>query len=172
MPSGMIGPVTAALRRARPDDRPLLEAALAEAAAWRDGVTTAISDVIAPPSIAKYVAGWPVTGEAGLLAEGEGACWWRVFEQGQASFGWVADDVGELTIGVLPASRGRGLGRALLRGVIGLAAAEGLPGLSLSVEVDNPAAGLYRSVGFEVIGREAGGAVTMYRPGIRSSVIG
>ncbi|MEJ2888217.1 ribosomal protein S18-alanine N-acetyltransferase [Actinomycetospora aeridis] len=56
------------------------------------------------------------------------------------------------TIGVDPAHQGRGIGRALLDGL--LAAADGIGATTyLEVRVDNaPAQGLYRSVGFEVLG--------------------
>ena len=40
------------------------------------------------------------------------------------------------------------------------AADDGLPGLSLSVELDNPAVHLYRRLGFEHVGVD-GGAETM-----------
>ena len=56
------------------------------------------------------------------------------------------------TIGVDPAHQGRGIGRALLDGL--LAAADGIGATTyLEVRVDNaPALGLYRAVGFEVLG--------------------
>ncbi|MEJ2865939.1 ribosomal protein S18-alanine N-acetyltransferase [Actinomycetospora flava] len=56
------------------------------------------------------------------------------------------------TIGVDPAHQGRGIGRALLDGL--LAAADGIGATTyLEVRVDNEAAlGLYRGVGFTVLG--------------------
>jgi ribosomal-protein-alanine N-acetyltransferase len=74
------------------------------------------------------------------------------------------------TIGVDPAWQGRGLGRALLDGL--LAAADGIGATTyLEVRTDNaPAQGLYRATGFEVVGTRrryyASGAdaYTMRRP--------
>ena len=56
------------------------------------------------------------------------------------------------TIGVEPARQGRGIGRALLDGL--LAAADGIGATTyLEVRVDNaPAQGLYRGAGFTVLG--------------------
>jgi GNAT superfamily N-acetyltransferase len=45
----------------------------------------------------------------------------------------------------------RGTGRALLRGALTAAAADGLPALGLVVSGGNPAAGLYRDEGFRVV---------------------
>lgn len=56
------------------------------------------------------------------------------------------------TIGVDPAHQGRGIGRALLRGMLAVADAEAAP-VVLDVRTDNaPALALYRAHGFEVVG--------------------
>ncbi len=56
--------------------------------------------------------------------------------------------------------RGQGIGETLLRAVEECARAEGIRALSLSVESDNYAVGLYERIGFRVIER-SGGALTM-----------
>jgi len=50
-------------------------------------------------------------------------------------------------IALLPAYRGQGVGTALLQGTLQDARASGLP-VVLNVEMSNPAAGLYRRLGF------------------------
>ncbi|KJL47572.1 Mycothiol acetyltransferase [Microbacterium hydrocarbonoxydans] len=61
------------------------------------------------------------------------------------------------TIAFDAAQRGRGLGRALLRALLAAAAERGAREVFLEVRADNPAAeGLYRSEGFEEIGRRPG----------------
>jgi ribosomal protein S18 acetylase RimI-like enzyme len=58
--------------------------------------------------------------------------------------------VGSLGMGVLPAYRGRGIGRRLLEASIAKAWAQGITRIELEVRVDNERAiGLYRSLGFE-----------------------
>lgn len=58
-----------------------------------------------------------------------------------------------LTIGVVPAARGTGLGRRLLEAVAAAAAAAGAETLFLEVAEDNPAAiRLYERFGFHLVG--------------------
>ena len=58
--------------------------------------------------------------------------------------------VGSLGMGVLPAYRGRGIGRRLLEACIAKAWAKGLTRIELEVLADNDRAiGLYRAFGFE-----------------------
>ncbi len=57
---------------------------------------------------------------------------------------------GSLGMGVLPAFRGQGIGRRLLQACIDKARAKGITRIELEVRADNqPAIGLYRSMGFE-----------------------
>ncbi len=79
---------------------------------------------------------------------------------GDPGYGFIAAAIPEVTIGVLADRRGRGLGSRLLRELIVLAQIEGLPALSLSVEPQNVAARLYRSLGFVQVGTN-GGSATM-----------
>jgi mycothiol synthase len=58
-------------------------------------------------------------------------------------------------VGVVPPYRGRRLGAHLVAHVLGALAAEGADGCWLTVNVDNPADHLYRSLGFQVVGRRA-----------------
>jgi mycothiol synthase len=58
-------------------------------------------------------------------------------------------------VGVVPPYRGRRLGAHLVAHVLGALAAEGADGCWLTVNVDNPVDQLYRSLGFQVVGRRA-----------------
>ena len=58
-------------------------------------------------------------------------------------------------VGVVPPYRGRRLGAHLVAHVLGALAGEGADGCWLTVNVDNPADQLYRSLGFQVVGRRA-----------------
>jgi ribosomal-protein-alanine N-acetyltransferase len=66
----------------------------------------------------------------------------------------IAGDEAEiLTLAVMPAVRGRGLGRALLQAAINRAQALGAVTMFLEVGVDNPAAlALYSGLGFTKVG--------------------
>ena len=63
-------------------------------------------------------------------------------------------------MGVEEGHRGRGVGTALLRTLVGQAGAQGHRALSLSVEDGNRARRLYERAGFTVVGR-SGGSHTM-----------
>jgi len=144
-------------RPATAADIELLTDMTLEAFNWdpeRPAVTMA--QLRADPALRRYVVDWPASGEQGTVAEtpvGEavGAVWWRFFPADQPGYGFVAEDVPELSLAVAPGWRGRGVGRALLRALFEQARAAGLTRVSLSVERANHAADLYASEGFEVV---------------------
>lgn len=123
------------------------------------------ADTLADPAIAHYVTGWPRATDIGVVAveagsRSVGAAWLRFFTQERPSHGFVAPDVPELAIGVVPDRRGRGIGRALVRASADAARNRGLTHISLSVEHANPAVALYRAEGYQVVERRER-AVTM-----------
>ena len=60
----------------------------------------------------------------------------------------------------MPSKRGSGAGSELLKALMERARADGYGSISLSVEKDNPAVGLYERHGFRTV-REDDGAYTM-----------
>ncbi len=154
-------------RLATADDRPFLEQMLQEAAGWdpqRPRLTPA--QVFADPQLAHYVHGWGRPEDLGVIAEVSGrpvgAAWIRRFSADDPGYGFVAEDVPELSIAVLAGWRGRGVGSRLLETVAAAAASRGVGVISLSVETTNPARALYASHGFREVSRAAG-ALTMLR---------
>ncbi len=150
----------ATVRRATAEDAPFLRQVLAIAADWRpDAEVRSVVEVMADPALAHYVAGWPAPGDAGFVVDEHrpvGAAWWRFFTEHDPGFGFVDRTTPELSIGVTPGSRGRGLGTALLEALIAEARHQGIPALSLIVETDNPARSLYERFGFVTIDRAVG----------------
>ncbi|MGE0460095.1 MAG: ribosomal protein S18-alanine N-acetyltransferase [Vicinamibacterales bacterium] len=72
---------------------------------------------------------------------------------GFAAFWCVLDEMHINNLAVDPRWRGRGLGRALLRGVLAAAAARGIRRATLEVRRSNtPALGLYEGQGFTIVG--------------------
>ena len=98
------------LRPATPRDEPFLTRMLGHAANWREGMSNPIK--------LHYVEGFGRPGDTGVIAEvaGEpaGAAWCRLLTGSDRGYGYVADDVPELTIAVVPEHRGRGLATALI----------------------------------------------------------
>ena len=155
-------------RRAGDADFAFLATMLGEAAVWRPSKPTPTGDqVLADPRYAMYLAGWPRRGDYGLVAEQHGpvgAAWYRTYTEAIHGYGFVAEDTPELSIAVRASRRREGIGRRLLMELIRASVPEGHPALSLSVNHENPARGLYESVGFvEVERRES--ASTMIRYG-------
>jgi ribosomal protein S18 acetylase RimI-like enzyme len=163
------------MRAAVAADRPFLDRILLTAYNWSAPRFT-LDQVRTDAMARRYLDGFPGTGDLGLVAtdaggEPVGAVWARPLPAARAGYGYVADDIPELTLGVLPAARRRGVASALLDGIVELAADRRIPGLSLSVEDGNSARRLYERAGFEVVGR-TGNSDTMLlrsprRPGRR-----
>lgn len=126
--------------------------------------------ILARPDLARYVEGWGREDDSGFVALDEGgrpvgAVWLRLLKGGERGFGYVDERTPELGVAVLPEHRGRGVGTSLLSRLIE-AAGDRYEYISLSVSADNPAARLYRRLGFEEVGR-SGDSITMRR-GLRA----
>jgi len=150
-------------RAATPADEPFLREMLWLAYNWRDQ-TAAADHWPDPDGPRRYVEGFGRPGDGGVVAEEDGvpagATWYRRLPAADAGYGYVADDIPELTIGVAAAFRGRGVAAGLLEHLKARAEAEGLSGISLSVEPDNHARRIYERAGFEPAG-SSGGSVTL-----------
>jgi ribosomal protein S18 acetylase RimI-like enzyme len=118
-------------------------------------------DIIEQPAIRQYVQDWGQSDDIGLIAcDGEkpiGAVWLRHLR----AYGFVNDETPELSIAMLPAYRGQGIGTKLMTELIASLQSR-YAALSLSVSRENPALRLYERLGFEVV-KEDGGSVTMKR---------
>ena len=150
------------IRGADPDDAPFLERIFVVAADWNPQTAHGDAHWRADPTIAKYTGGWKRDDDFGYIVESHGepvgAVWMRFFSADSPGYGFVDEATPELTLGVLEAFRGEGVGRQLMQ-----AAVDGAPAsLSLSVEDGNRAIRLYESFGFVPVGR-VGNSTTMLR---------
>lgn len=149
------------IRAAVAEDAGVLAEVLFEVSNW-DGRPRFTREQLAP---SLYLAGWPRAGDFGVIAQtplGDGnvraigAAWCRTLSADAEGYGYVADDIPELTIGVLLGNRGAGVGRALLEALILQTRSLGHRAISLSVEDGNRARELYDSLGFTKVGRNGG----------------
>ena len=161
--------------RSRPagaEDFTFLAKMLGEDAVWRpDKPTPTADEVMADPRFEMYLTGWPRQGDFGLIAEQDGpvgAAWYRTYTEANHGHGFVAEDVPELSIAVIASRRHEGIGRRLLVDLIDASVAQGYPVISLSVSENNPARGLYESVGFVLVEKH-GHSWTMVRHAEQSS---
>lgn len=154
------------IRGATAEDAMFLHEMLAVAADWRREIPRPATEVLAEPGFARYVTGWPRDGDVGFVAEEGnitvGAAWWRTFSQNDHGYGFIDEFIPEVSIGVVHRARRRGVGTELLQTLIEEAKRSARPALSLSVEADNPAASLYRRLGFVEVSN-TGGSITMAR---------
>ncbi len=95
---------------------------LVAAACWRPGGPIRdVQSVLARPELAHYVTGWPRPGDIGMVAEDGppvGAAWLRLLPEQDPGYGFVDEQTPELSIGVVPTQRGRGIGSLLLEALI------------------------------------------------------
>lgn len=103
------------------------------------------------PALARYAAGWGRAGDMGFVAllddQPVGAAWLRLWQGHNRGFGFVAEEVPELAIAVLPDYQNQGIGTQLLSRLLH-SAREWYPAVSLNVRADNPAVRLYERLGF------------------------
>lgn len=124
--------------------------------------------VLQEPSLAHYVTDWGKwPDDVGIIAvdnqQGQpvGAAWSRLFPETDPGWGFVNAQTPEISMAILPAYRGQGIGTALLTRLVSAAKAR-YPALSLSVDPQNAAMGLYERTGFVMVGT-SGTSVTMYK---------
>ena len=143
------------LRSATAADADFLLEVLVEAVNWTPERRQSRSTVATDPVLARYIDGWPRPGDLGVVAEAAskpiGAAWLRLFTADEPGYGYVADDVPELSMAVAAEWRGRGVGRALLQEITPRARTAGHQAISLSVDRANFAHSLYTSEGYQVV---------------------
>ncbi|WP_172196589.1 GNAT family N-acetyltransferase [Saccharibacillus qingshengii] len=154
------------IRPAEARDVPFLWEMLFESLYAGEGREPFDRSILEEPSMRKYVEGWGRQGDFGVIAETPdgtplGSATARFFGAADHGYGYVAPDVPELGMALLPGSRGRGIGTSLIRHLLDGLRERGVKRVSLSVDPGNePAMKLYRRFGFQEAGRE-GTSITM-----------
>ncbi|MDP4091311.1 MAG: GNAT family N-acetyltransferase, partial [Bacillota bacterium] len=95
--------------------------------------------------------------DRGYIVEDEGgnpvgAVWYRVFSSNDKGYGFMCEDIPEVSIALKPEARGRGRGMELMEAIIEEARSDGFVALSLSVDPGNAALRLYEKFGFKKVG--------------------
>lgn len=152
-----------ALRLLVPADTDLLARATLGNVNWSEQRFTE-HDVSSRSHFRRYTQMVPERGDFGIVAEYAsrpiGVAWAQFRSASDPGFGFVDESTAEVSLWVRDDSRGRGIGRALLRRLQHVGLGRGLGRLSLSVEAHNYARNLYRSEGFlPVAGRESDGVM-------------
>ena len=151
-------------------DPAFLAEMLYEAVNWHDDGAEErppLDEILARPENARYVEHWGRSGDVVFFAldrrdEPVAAAWYRRFTADAPGYGYVADDIPEISIAVYPEFRGQKVGSLLMGALTARAERDHERALSLSVHHDNPARRLYVRYGFEVHAQN-GDTLTMLR---------
>ena len=148
--------MTITIRPAGPADLPFIREMFTAAANWDPALPPITFDkVIEDEHMLRYVIDWGRPGDVCFIAEDErvpvGATWRRFYPAASPGYGFIAEDIPEVSIGVRSEWRGQGIGGALLSALADQARGAGLPALCLSVELGNPAIRLYLRQGYRMV---------------------
>ena len=140
--------VNCELRPAEASDEPFLREMLYLALFVPPGQPPLPQSVLGDPAIARYVEGWRTrSGDSGLIALVQrvpvGAAWLRFFPASDPGYGFVDERTPELSVAVLAAYRGKGIGSLLVDRLL-----QSVDAASLSCDPANPAWRLYIRLGF------------------------
>ena len=143
----------ATIRPATDDDLSFVKETLYLALSWDpEDPIPPFDAVVDHPEITKYHAGWMRPGDAGIIAEIDGAfagmAYYRLFPDDDRGQGFYDSDTPELAIGLRHEFRGAGIGGRLMKELETEARRTGVPRISLSVSKGNPAARLYERLGY------------------------
>ena len=138
-------------REMRMDEIPLLNDFLYEALYVPDGMAPPPRSIILNDDLQLYVRDFGMQpDDRCLVAETDGkvigAVWTRIMKD----YGHVADDVPSLAISLYKEYRNHGIGSDLLSQMLQLLRRDGYHKVSLSVQKENYAAGMYLKAGFEI----------------------
>lgn len=108
-------------------------------------------EIIDTPELKRYIENFGVNNDFCLVAEQRdkliGAIWIRLFDSMNKGYGFVDDETPELSMAVLAEYRCQGVGKELLKALIDKLTNK-FKRISLSVDKENYAYGLYKKFGF------------------------
>ena len=144
-----------AIRNMREDEWPLLEDFLYEAIFVPEGFEGEVPRSVIyddPKCRAAFDGFGTLPDDRAVVAEagGEvvGACWVRTTNE----YGHIDDETPSFSISLYKPYRGRGIGTAMMRALLGELREAGYTRASLSVQKENPALRLYERMGFRIVG--------------------
>ena len=163
----MNNPANISIRPLTQADERFLGDMLYQAIFVPDGYPKPDPSIVKQPDLAKYVQDWGLEHDHGFLAidadaqQPVGAVWSRLFTGDARWYGYVDDETPELSMAVVPACRGRGVGTLLMSGILKRIEKD-YDKISLSVSEGNPAIHLYERFGFTAFAA-AGDSITMVK---------
>jgi ribosomal protein S18 acetylase RimI-like enzyme len=146
---------TYTIRKLEEKDEALLNEMLYQAIFVPEGSAPPSRGIVRSPQLSKYVEAFGKLDDVGYVALNSvyqplGAAWVRRLAHDNKGYGYISDEIPELSVAIMPGYRGQGLGTALLERLLETARVM-YSGVSLSVHPDNPAHRLYQRLGFETV---------------------
>lgn len=144
------------IRKLMIEERDLLRDFLYEAIYIPKGVKAPPKDIVKRPELRIYYDDFGTCpADYCLVAEADGrvvgAVWTRIMHD----YGYVDDETPSFAISLYKEYRGKGIGTALMRRMLGLLKEHGFRQASLAVQKANYAASMYKHVGFETVDENA-----------------
>ena len=140
------------IRKLMTEESDLLRDFLYEAIFIPEGVQAPPKDIVERPELRIYYDDFG-TGPADhcLVAEADGRVVGAVWTRMMHDYGHVDDETPSFAISLYKEYRGKGIGTALMRRMLGLLKEQGYKKVSLAVQKANYAVRMYKHVGFETI---------------------
>lgn len=140
------------IRELKTEEIPLLNDFLYEAVFIPDDMEKPPREITEQPELRLYIEDFGCRkDDFALVAEHDGkiigAAWVRIMDD----YGHIDDEIPSLAISVFEEYRGKGIGTALMKGILDYLREHGYKGVSLSVQKANYASEMYRKLGFEVV---------------------
>lgn len=154
------------LRPAQKQDYIFLKILLYNAIFIPESIEPLPFSIIDNPPISKYIKGWKRKTDIGIIAETEegaiGGIWARFFNKSNQGYGYISDDIPELSMSVLEEYRNIGIGSELLISLFNELRNRKIGEVSLSVDKRNKAFNFYKRNGF-IISEEHNYSVKMIK---------
>lgn len=153
------GPV--GVREAAPEDAEFFLDMLMAEVNWGSEEPVSRRQLLRDKVLSHYVAGWGREGDIGLVAVDTGgpnglqipvgAAWLRSFAEKTPGHAFINESVPELTVGVTPPHRDRGIELALIKALCARAREVELKQMSVIVAKGHPSREIYDAAGFEFL---------------------
>jgi len=143
---------TAVIRELKPEEYHLLEDFLYQAIFIPEGVQPPPREIIKRPELQVYVRDFGSEDDTALIASVDGQPAGMVWTRIMNDYGHIDDATPSFAISLHRRYRGRGIGTVMMECMLDILRRKGYERASLAVQKANYAVGMYKKVGFEIIG--------------------
>ena len=139
------------IREIRKSEYPILSDFLYEAIFIPEGMNRPPKSIINQPELQVYTADFGKTDDYCLVAETKEKVVGAVWARNMDDYGHIDDATPSLSISIYKEYRHSGIGTALMEAMLRLLRENGYRQVSLSVQKENYAVGMYKKAGFQVV---------------------